>query len=78
MLPSILCSQARRIAAQRLEADPFPWAHIIYPSGFHPMPFRLPAGLIDGRFHRRTYLSSCSTYGIGQVAGKTDLLLREA
>ena len=42
------------------------------------MPRHMPAGFIDGRFHRRTYLPSCSTYGIGQVAGKTDLLLREA
>ncbi len=62
MHPSTLCSQARRTAPQRLEACWIPRRSQNYFSiGSHLMLRHLPAGFADGRFHRHTFSSSCST-----------------
>ncbi len=62
MHPSTLCSQARRTAPQRLEANWIPRGSQNYFSiGSHLMLRHLPAGFADGRFHRHTFSSSCST-----------------
>lgn len=72
MLPSTLCSQARKTSPQRLEADPMPRRHSI-----HTMPLHLPDGVANGGFRRWPFSSSCSTYDIGQTASKRNRPSRE-
>ena len=72
MLPSTLCSQARKTSPPRLEADPMPRRH-----STHTMPPHLPDGVANGGFRRWPLSSSRSTYDIGQTASKRNRPSRE-
>lgn len=70
MLPSTLCSRARKITAQRLEGESVIQRNTIYIMRIIPIPGHLPFGFANGGFHRRNYLSSSCTYTGVHIASR--------